>query len=659
VQLLPLLSALRLEAARDSVRMIRWVTSIFFWLVALMTVGAVSIAAPLPPSILVLNEGGMIGPFYRDVFEALRATVLGNSSQPVTIYLEQLELGRFSGDRYETTLKTYFESKYVDKPIGAIVVLGSGALDFVLRLRPEVFTGVPVVFAMIDEVTLHQFNIPPDVTGRTYSVGFQDFLNAARIVVPDLQRIAIVGERWERQPVYRYLQKEIPATSSALEIIDLIGLPMRELKRRIAALPERTAIAYTTIFSDGEGRFFAPVDALRLVAEVANRPIIVTAETYVGAGAVGGYVLTPAAIGKGAADVALRILNGESASGIPIAYGNVVRPIFDWRQLKRWGISESKLPAGSEVRFRELSTWEQYKLQILAITAAILTQTLLIAWLLRERRYRRRAERRVRETFSELTQMNRMATAGELSAAIAHEIRQPITGMVTMANAALRWLSRDNPEIGRARDAMNKVVAAGHQASDVITNVHDLFGKDTQEKTLTDLNTLIQSVLSVVSIDLRKQNIKTQVNLSEQLPPVVGNQVQLQQVILNLVMNAIESMDSAEPRVLSIKSETTEHNGVHVSIADTGKGIDIANLNRIFKPMFTTKTRGMGMGLSICKSIIESHNGRVWMSANAPKGSVFHFELPHGERKPDLSDRMPATLSGPASRPSLANEMIE
>jgi signal transduction histidine kinase len=175
---------------------------------------------------------------------------------------------------------------------------------------------------------------------------------------------------------------------------------------------------------------------------------------------------------------------------------------------------------------------------------------------------------------------------------------------------------------------MNKVVAAGHQASDVITNVHDLFGKDTQEKTLTDLNTLIQSVLSVVSIDLRKQNIKTQVNLSEQLPPVVGNQVQLQQVILNLVMNAIESMDSAEPRVLSIKSETTEHNGVHVSIADTGKGIDIADLNRVFKPMFTTKARGMGMGLAICKSIIESHHGRIWVTAGAPRGSIFQFELP-------------------------------
>ena len=136
--------------------------------------------------------------------------------------------------------------------------------------------------------------------------------------------------------------------------------------------------------------------------------------------------------------------------------------------------------------------------------------------------------------------MNRMATAGELSAAIAHEVKQPITGIVTMANAALRWLSRENPDIGRARDAMNKVVAAGHHASDVITNVRELFPKDTQEKVPTDINKLVKTVLGLVYMDLRKHSIETNVNLSEQLPTIFGNEVQLQQVILNLMMNAIE-----------------------------------------------------------------------------------------------------------------------
>jgi signal transduction histidine kinase len=637
---------------------------IFFWLMVFSTGGSVSIAAPLPPSsLLVLNESEMVGPFYRIVYDALRATLTANSPQPVAIYLENLDRERFGGNHDEKTLKTYFESKYVDKPIGAIVALGFGALDLVLRLRAEMFTGVPVVFVMVDEAALQRFNIPSDVTGRTSTVRFQDFLNAAHIAVPDLQRIAIVADRWEIQTAYRHLQEEIPASSAALEIIDLVGLPMRELKKRVALLPERTAIAYISIFSDGEGTSYPPIDALRLVAEVANRPIVVAAETFVGAGAVGGYVLTPAAVGKGAADLALRILNGESPSAIPIADGNVVRPIFDWRQLKRWGISESKLPAGSEIRFRESSAWEQYKAQILAITAATLAQALLITWLLHERQYRRRAERTARESLSELTQMNRMATAGELSAAIAHEIRQPITGMVTMANAALRWLSRENPDVSRARDAMNKVVAAGHQASDVITNVRGLFAKDTKEKTQTDLNKLIRTVLGLVYIDLRKHSIESQVSLGDQLPPVIGNEIQLQQVILNMVMNAIESMHSVEPRVLSIKSETTGHDSVCVSIADTGGGIDPANLYRIFKPMFTTKASGMGMGLAICKSIIESHNGRIWVSANAPRGSVFHFELPvsrGGERKSDTSGGTLATFAGgPASAPSLTDEVVK
>jgi signal transduction histidine kinase len=234
--------------------------------------------------------------------------------------------------------------------------------------------------------------------------------------------------------------------------------------------------------------------------------------------------------------------------------------------------------------------------------------------------------------------------------------------MVTMANAAVRWLSRESPDIGRARDLLNKVVAAGHNASEVITNVRGLFGKDTQEKTPCDVNNLIRTVLVLVYIDLRKYSIETQVNLSEQLPPVIGNAVQLQQVILNLVMNAIESMVLvAEPRVLSITSKSNEPTTVLVSIADTGSGIDVANLSRIFKPMFTTKARGMGMGLSICKSIIESHSGQIWVSAGAPRGSIFNFELPvrqGGEGKSDLGDLTPATRR-PASAPSLTDEVIE
>ncbi len=461
--------------------------------------------------------------------------------------------------------------------------------------------------------------------------------------------------------------KELEPLANRIKLSWTDELSFEELLKQASALPPHTAIFWGNMIVDAAGVVHEGDLPLERLHAVANAPIFSYNQAFFGSAIVGGPLLSPTDIGRDVAAVAIRILGGEGPSEIRTPVVQFAHPIFDWRQMQRWGISEKNLPPGSKILFRDPTAWEQYRAYVLAVTAAILIQAVLIFWLLYEHWRRQRAEVQARDSLAELTHLDRMATASELSAAIAHEVRQPITAMVIGADAALRWLSKESPDIGEAREAMNRVVATGHHASDVITNVRRLFGKDTQERIRIDVNNLIRTILGLVYIDLRKRSIETQLNLSEQLPPVVGNEVQLQQMILNLVMNAIESMVSAvEPRVLSIKSKSTKHNTVLVSIGDMGSGIDIANLNRIFKPMFTTKTRGMGMGLSICKSIIESHNGRIWVSANVPRGSVFHFELPvhqDGGDKSDGSDAALATLNGSpasaASAPSLANEIID
>jgi signal transduction histidine kinase len=384
-----------------------------------------------------------------------------------------------------------------------------------------------------------------------------------------------------------------------------------------------------SVYSDGAGTHYPPVDALQFLVETANRPIVVASEAFLGHGAIGGFLMTPSLIGKEAAQLALRILDGESASNIPVSTGNVVRPVFDWRQMQRWGISASSLPPGSEIRFRDPTAWEQYRGQIIAILAAVLLQALLIAWLVHERNSRWRAETAARDTMSEVTQLNRLATAGELSATIAHEVSQPLTGMVMRANAALRSLSgKDDPEVDKARTALNQIVSAGHRASDVVASVRSMFKKDTQKKSEVDINKMIRSVLHLFYIDLRRHSIDIHIDLAKRLPHVIGNETQLQQVVLNLITNAIESMRSTELRVLSIKSGLAGQNYVHVSIEDTGAGIETSDVDRVFKPLFTTKATGMGLGLSVCHSIIESHDGRIWVSAGGFRGSIFHFELP-------------------------------
>src|SRR4051812_13478239 len=198
---------------------------------------------------------------------------------------------------------------------------------------------------------------------------------------------------------------------------------MREIQKRVADLPSTTAIVYSAIYSDGDGNYFPPADSLALVARTAIRPIVVAAETFVGRGGIGGQILIPAGIGREAAESALRSLDGQQLH--PTAeIEHAVRPVFDWRQLQRWGVPESRLPPGSEIRFRDPSVWDQYRAQILLVCAAFLLQTWLIALLVFEHRRRNLAEAQARQTMAELTYMNRTASAGLLSASLAHEINQ-------------------------------------------------------------------------------------------------------------------------------------------------------------------------------------------------------------------------------------------
>ena len=265
---------------------------------------------------------------------------------------------------------------------------------------------------------------------------------------------------------------------------------------------------------------------------------------------------------------------------------------------------------------------------VLAACAALLAQAALITWLVYEHRRSHQAELRSRSAMAELAYMNRRATAGELSASIAHEVNQPLTGIVLRAGAAARALAADKPDLDRVRTLLSEIANAGHRASDLIAAVRTMFKKDTGERVPVDLNELIMTVLALVRTDLQRDGIELRVQLDQQLPPVECEAVQLQQVVLNLVMNAIESMESTQTQVLTIKSERTGWDRVHISIEDTGTGIDPSNIDRVFKPLFTTKSRGMGIGLSICRSIMDHHDGRIWVSAGATQGATFHFELP-------------------------------
>jgi PAS domain S-box-containing protein len=245
----------------------------------------------------------------------------------------------------------------------------------------------------------------------------------------------------------------------------------------------------------------------------------------------------------------------------------------------------------------------------------------------------KRAQDELRATQSELARATRLITMVELTASIAHDIRQPLAAIEINSNAALRWLADATPDLDEVREALTSIVDEGRRASRVIARIRMMLKKGERERSRLDLNVVIREILELIDGELESQCVLLHTKLNEKLPLVMVDGAQLQQVILDLIMNAIEAMASHGPRakVLEITSQLQEPDNVLITVQDTGTGINAQDMDRIFDALFTTKSTGIGMGLSICRSIVEAHGGRLWASAAIPYGSIFHLVLPIGD----------------------------
>jgi signal transduction histidine kinase len=241
-----------------------------------------------------------------------------------------------------------------------------------------------------------------------------------------------------------------------------------------------------------------------------------------------------------------------------------------------------------------------------------------------------------------LAHANRVTTMGQLTASIAHEVSQPIAATVTTAHAALRWLGGHPPDLEEVRQALDAIIKDGTRAGDVIGRIRAIIKKVPPRHDQLDINEAILEVIEVTRSELLRNGVSLQTEFASGLPLIRGDRIQLQQIVLNLIMNAVEAMSEASKgsRDLLISTAEDISNSVLVAVRDTGPGLNPESLERLFDPFYTTKPGGMGMGLSICRSIVEAHGGRVWAAANVAQGASFHFSLPaHGvtTSRPDSS----------------------
>jgi signal transduction histidine kinase len=616
---------------------------ILVWLVVGMFMSTLAGAEPFSRAVLIIDQSDPSSGAPTTFSSTLR-TSLNGFTPHVAVYGETLDVGRFAGPRQDEILRNYLREKYRDVRFGAIVAVGLSAFELVNRWRPELWPGVPVVFAAIDEMSAARLNIGSDVTGIIMHRTIDSMMAAARLMVPDLKGVTVLGGNLQHDNYRRQYLEELPALAAKIELTNLTGRPLAEQLKRAADLPEKTAILYVSLFIDDAGTMYSSPDALSEIAKVANRPIVVDIDNLVERGATGGFVLNNVSYGREVALLALRIIEGSEVAKIPVAVTEFTRPVFDWRQLKRWGISESTLPASSDIRSRESTVWEQYRTQLLIGLAVVLVQSTIISGLIFERRRRLASELVSRSRLSEIVRLNRVTTVEAISSSIAHELKQPLGAIMMSTQAAQHLLRAKQPDVTKLQEILAEILSADQRADEIITHLRQLLKtKPEIEYQAFDLNAVIQDAKHILEPDARKRGVAVQTILAQGPLPMRADPVHLRQVILNLAVNAMDAMMNcpSERRRMTFRSAPVGEAGAMVTVSDTGPGIPEERLKTIFEPFVSTKDQGTGLGLSIAHTIIETYGGKIW-AENAPEGgAIFRFTLSLADGKePSLRQRL-------------------
>jgi signal transduction histidine kinase/ABC-type uncharacterized transport system substrate-binding protein len=591
-------------------------------------------ADPEPKRVLMLHSFGLRFKPWTTYSEALRAEMSRRKS--VDFQDHSLVTARLSGGKSDGPFVDYLRALNADQPPDLIVSVGAPAANFVQRHRKDLFPTTPMVFTAVERRRVDFQKLTEyDAVVASSNDDIIFFENILR-VLPLTKTISVVVGASPNETFWREeLQRTTAPLAGRVQFRYYNELSFEDILKDAAALPPNNALFWLFMNVDGAGVTHESNSALLRLVEVSNAPVFSHDGPFFGDGIVGGPMQSIPLLSKATADVALRILDGEKPADIKPTFVKPAPPIFDGRQMQRWGISESSLPPGSTIAFREPTLWERYWWQIALTITIMLIQTGLISILLREHRRRQLAEVQARQRMAELAHVNRYSTAGELTASIAHEINQPLGSILANAETAAAILNSQSadlaalPDIVELKDIVNDILHDDQRATEVIRRMRSLLKKAPFEQKQFDLNEVVQETIrffSALAIGRKFQMVSV---ITPEALPVLGDRIQLQQVILNLVMNGIEAMKdtSGEHRIMSIRTSRAG-NFAELSVSDRGPGIPEDKLKAVFEPFYTSKPEGMGMGLSIARTIVEAHDGSISARNRDHGGASFRISLP-------------------------------
>jgi C4-dicarboxylate-specific signal transduction histidine kinase len=691
---------------------------------------------------------GTTVPFETGLHQVLDA----NAAQPVEIFSEFLDEPRFGGDRHELTVTNYLHDKYADRPLDAVVVGGEAALEFILRHRDRLFPGVPVLHVGVTPSALQSVSpLPPDVVGVPMALDFAGTVELALKWRPRATRLVIVTgaslqDDWE--PV---ISPQIAPILGPVHAEYLVGLPLPALQKQLRDLGGESVVLTMGFHRDRDGRFYVLGDSIALIVAASSAPVYSATDLALGSGVVGGRMLSYEGTGRQYGQILERLFSGQPDwRTMPETNPSALQ--VDWREVKRWGIDETKIPKEAIVLFREPSLWDAYRKETISAATALLLLAGLSIALLSERRSlartsaaltaseqgmtlaaraaklamwiwnvaddrisvapsqppfqsaghtsikfpdalaevhpadreevtrtvqkalddnreldleyrtisrdgevrwiairgrpdhgdhlqwlgivlditdRKQAELQAARDRNALQHLARVSMLGQMSAAIAHQLNQPLTSILANAEAAQQMLTREPVDLEEVKQICDDIVSQDQRAAAVIRRLRALFKREDMQIQQIDLNALIAESLDLLHPNLTTDRITVTTQLAERLHFFDGDKIQVQQVLLNLIMNAADAMRDIPvvTRRLVIGTEAADGE-IRLRVTDHGPGIATNDLKNIFEPFWSAKPAGMGIGLSICQSIVAAHHGTLTAVNNPEGGATFIVVFP-------------------------------
>ena len=580
-----------------------------------------------PKRVLIVHSVGRDFSPWDDYGRKIREELRLQSKDPIDIFEASLSTARFP-DGNEGAFVDYLNAVFSEHKLDLIMTIGGPAARFFQQNRQRIFPSIPTLYAALEQRISP--NAPATDAMVSVSIDVLGTLDEILKLVPETTKVFVVvgsspiEKRWLEE-----MQKLFQPLTSRVEITYSNELSLEEILKQVAVLPPRAIIVYAQMLVDAAGVVHEGGRAIDRIHAVANAPIFSEQDTFFGRGIVGGRMTNISDVSRQTAAVAVRILGGESPGSIKTPPIPAASPRYDWRELKRWNISESQLPPGSAVVFRVPSLWEQYRPQLTAVMAAILLQAGIIALLLVERRRRLVAQAEATSRRQEVVRLNRVTTASVLSSSIAHELNQPLGAILSNTEAAQLLLKADPLDMTQLGEILSDIVRDEQRASEIISGLRNLLNNRTEADLQTlDLNDTVRDVVKIVSPEVTRRGMILRTILATGPLRVRCDPIYLQQVIINLVMNGVDAMEeAAKPHNLTIRTNLSDTGGVEARISDSGPGIPNDKLVSIFNAFVTTKPQGTGLGLPIARTILESYGGELW-AENRTRGAVFSFRLP-------------------------------